>query len=48
MKKLLTVLSLTMFLATLAACSTVEGVGKDLKSLGGSIEKEASKDDKAK
>lgn len=27
--------------AALAACSTIEGVGKDIQKLGGSIEKSA-------
>lgn len=40
MQKLLSVLSLMAFLL-LAGCSTVEGIGKDLKSLGGTIEQEA-------
>ncbi|QMW24023.1 entericidin A/B family lipoprotein [Sandaracinobacteroides saxicola] len=36
-------LALTVFLATLtlAACNTTEGVGKDIKSAGGAIEKTA-------
>lgn len=42
MQKLLTILSLTASLL-IAGCSTVEGVGKDLKSLGNTIEKEAGK-----
>ncbi|EIJ36150.1 entericidin A/B family lipoprotein [Thiothrix nivea] len=42
MQKLLTVVSLLAVLLV-AGCSTVEGIGKDLKSLGGSIEKEAGK-----
>ncbi len=42
MQKLLTILSLTVVLL-IAGCSTVEGVGKDLKSLGNTIEKEAGK-----
>ncbi|UJS22535.1 entericidin A/B family lipoprotein [Thiothrix winogradskyi] len=43
MQKLLSVLSL-MALLLLVGCSTIEGVGKDLKSLGGTIEKEAATD----
>jgi predicted small secreted protein len=40
MKKLVTVLSLVVFVA-LAGCSTVKGVGKDVKKLGGKIENKA-------
>lgn len=40
MQKLLSILSLMAFLL-LTGCSTVEGIGKDLKSLGGTIEQEA-------
>lgn len=40
MQKLLTILSLTVVLLA-AGCGTVEGVGKDLKSLGNTIEKGA-------
>ncbi|MGB3917032.1 MAG: entericidin [Thiothrix litoralis] len=40
MQKLLSVLFL-MTCLLVAGCSTVEGVGKDLKSLGGSIEQNA-------
>lgn len=45
MKKLFAAVSL-MAVFLLAGCSTVEGVGKDLKSLGGSIEKEAQEEKK--
>ena len=40
MKKLVTVLSLAAFVA-LVGCSTVKGVGKDVKKLGGKIENKA-------
>lgn len=43
MQKLLTVVSLMAWLL-IAGCSTVEGVGKDLQSLGGTIEKEAQEE----
>ncbi|MEZ5451284.1 MAG: entericidin A/B family lipoprotein [Thiothrix sp.] len=42
MQKLLAVAALLAVLLV-AGCSTVEGIGKDLQSLGGSIEKEAGK-----
>jgi predicted small secreted protein len=34
------------FLLTLAGCNTMEGLGKDLKTLGGSIEKKAEEEKK--
>lgn len=46
MRKLLTLFSLLAVLLV-TGCSTVEGIGKDLQSIGGTIEKEA-KDEKAK
>ena len=43
MKKLLTFISATMFVFTVAGCNTMEGVGKDIKKGGESIEKAAKK-----
>jgi predicted small secreted protein len=34
------------FLLTLAGCNTMEGLGKDLKTLGGNIEKKAEEEKK--
>ena len=34
------------FLLTLAGCNTMEGLGKDIKSLGGNIEKKAEEEKK--
>ena len=42
MQKFLTILSLTAMLL-MVGCSTVKGVGKDITSLGKTIEKEADK-----
>ena len=39
-KRVLVVLAVA-FLLTLAGCNTMEGLGKDIKSLGGNIEKKA-------
>jgi predicted small secreted protein len=43
MQKLLSMVSLLACLLV-AGCSTVEGIGKDLKSLGGTIEQEAQQE----
>ncbi|MDX2223026.1 MAG: entericidin A/B family lipoprotein [Rhodospirillaceae bacterium] len=40
------VIAAAMLAAALAACNTVEGVGRDLKSAGKKIEDVASDDDK--
>ena len=34
------------FLLTLAGCNTMEGLGKDIKTLGGNIEKKAEEEKK--
>ena len=34
------------FLLSLAGCNTMEGLGKDLKTLGGNIEKKAEEEKK--
>lgn len=39
--KLAALLALTLLAGGLAACNTVEGVGKDVKATGGAIEKAA-------
>lgn len=39
MSKLLKILALSSISLSLVACGTVEGFGKDLKNLGGQIEK---------
>ena len=44
MKKLfITLLVFGFTLSTLNACSTIEGVGKDIKRAGQAVEKEAKK-----
>ena len=43
MKKLLTLISAVMFVFAVAGCNTMEGVGKDIKKGGESIEKAAKK-----
>jgi len=44
MKKLfITLLVFGFTLSTLNACSTIEGVGKDIKRAGQAVEKEAQK-----
>jgi len=39
--KTMTTLLLVMFAASLAACNTVEGAGKDVKATGVAVEKAA-------
>lgn len=41
MTALLTATALLMACFTLSACNTVQGVGKDVKSVGGAIERAA-------
>jgi predicted small secreted protein len=41
LKKIAAILALAGFALGLAACNTVEGVGKDVKATGGAIEKAA-------
>jgi entericidin A len=41
--KPLMLLTMLLLMPGLAGCNTVEGFGKDLKHLGGSIEKKAEK-----
>ena len=41
--KLVALLSLIIFATALAACNTIEGVGKDVKATGQAIEKAADK-----
>lgn len=41
MRKLLILTLLTALLGAVAACNTVEGLGKDLKSLGGAMSDKA-------
>ena len=43
--RVLAVLAVAVLL-TLAGCNTMEGLGKDLKTLGGSIEKKAEEEKK--
>ncbi len=44
MKRLFAVLMLGCFLgASLSACNTVQGAGKDIKAAGSKIDKEAAK-----
>ena len=43
MKKLMAVVLMFPLFAFLTACSTVEGVGKDIKKVGSALEKEATK-----
>ena len=42
-RKLITLLALLGVAISLAACNTVEGVGKDVKATGQTIEKAAEK-----
>jgi predicted small secreted protein len=44
-KRVLVVLAVA-FLLTLAGCNTMEGLGKDIKTLGGNIEKKAEEEKK--
>jgi entericidin B len=39
--KIITTLLLVVFAASLAACNTVEGAGKDVKATGAAVEKAA-------
>jgi len=39
--KTMTAMLLVMFAASLAACNTVEGAGKDVKATGSAVEKAA-------
>ena len=39
--KTMTAMLLVMFAASLAACNTVEGAGKDVKATGAAVEKAA-------
>jgi len=41
MKKLSVVMILAAYAALLAGCNTMEGLGKDVKSLGSKIERKA-------
>jgi len=43
MKLFITFLVFGFVLSTLNACSTIEGVGKDIKKAGQAVEKEAKK-----
>ncbi len=43
MKKMMTLISVAMFAFAIAGCNTMEGVGKDIKKGGESIEKAAKK-----
>lgn len=44
MKKIWSLMLITLFSATLlAGCNTMEGFGKDLKKVGGDIERAADK-----
>jgi len=43
MKLFITFLVFGFALSTLNACSTIEGVGKDIKKAGQAVEKEAKK-----
>lgn len=42
MKRIVLTLALIAGVGTLAACNTVEGAGKDIKSAGSAIEKTAN------
>jgi len=44
-KRVLIVLAVAVLL-TLAGCNTMEGLGKDLRTLGGNIEKKAEEEKK--
>jgi len=44
-KRVLVVLAVA-FLLTLAGCNTMEGLGKDIKTLGGNSEKKAEEEKK--
>ena len=44
-KRVLIVLAVAILL-TLAGCNTMEGLGKDLRTLGGNIEKKAEEEKK--
>jgi predicted small secreted protein len=41
MRRLASVAVLTLVALSLAACNTIEGVGKDVKAAGGAVEKTA-------
>ncbi|MEP7063535.1 MAG: entericidin A/B family lipoprotein [Betaproteobacteria bacterium] len=41
LKKMMALFALAGLMAGLAACNTVEGVGKDVKATGGAVEKAA-------
>jgi predicted small secreted protein len=43
MKRFVALLTLAALAVVLAACNTVEGLGKDVKAAGGGIEKAAEK-----
>lgn len=43
MKKLIALFLMLPLFSLLTACSTVEGVGKDIKKVGSALEKEATK-----
>ena len=42
-KKIILIITVVLFLTTLAGCQTMHGFGKDLKKLGNKIEKKADK-----
>nr|CAA6817240.1 MAG: Unknown protein [uncultured Thiotrichaceae bacterium] len=46
MYKVMTIFAALFFTMLLAACSTVEGVGKDIKQVGSAIEQEAKEEKK--
>jgi predicted small secreted protein len=43
LKKIAALIALTGFALAIAACNTIEGVGKDVKASGNAIEKAAEK-----
>ena len=44
MYRIMTIFTVLFFTLLLTACSTVEGVGKDIKQVGSAIEKEAQEE----
>lgn len=48
MKKTLKLTAIIMLMASAAACNTISGIGQDLESVGGAIEKTADENNNTK